>query len=200
MGPVRLMLYLPFGENHTSILLFNFAGIIPRSAAEIFGAAEQDNKHEYHVSMSYTQIYMEQVCLLFKYHFEYIASAQKFILVKEIWIDFHFWYSSSLLRNLLCPSNTASCSQTEDLSCVPLTIASKQKKILLFRKIKIDESLIFLLGTRNDRGILSLGLSSDTSACILWLPARYDKHHPNEGDDMTVRSATRFTTWGNNSE
>ncbi|CAM6096682.1 unnamed protein product [Calypogeia fissa] len=33
--------------------------IIPRSAAEIFAAAEQDMSHEYRVTMSYTQIYME---------------------------------------------------------------------------------------------------------------------------------------------
>ncbi|KAL3690863.1 hypothetical protein R1sor_004514 [Riccia sorocarpa] len=36
-------------------------GIIPRSAAEIFARAEQDNENEYHVSMSYIQIYMEQI-------------------------------------------------------------------------------------------------------------------------------------------
>ncbi|BBN13099.1 hypothetical protein MPTK1_6g00780 [Marchantia polymorpha subsp. ruderalis] len=36
-------------------------GIIPRSAAEIFARAEQDNDNEYHVSMSYIQIYMEQI-------------------------------------------------------------------------------------------------------------------------------------------
>jgi kinesin family protein 5 len=36
-------------------------GIIPRSAAEIFERADSDQDYEYHVSMSYIQIYMEQV-------------------------------------------------------------------------------------------------------------------------------------------
>ncbi|KAH8966923.1 hypothetical protein BDL97_03G052000, partial [Sphagnum fallax] len=37
------------------------AGIIPRSAAEIFEKADADREFEYHVSMSYIQIYMEQI-------------------------------------------------------------------------------------------------------------------------------------------
>ncbi len=37
------------------------SGIIPRSAAEIFEKADADREFEYHVSMSYIQIYMEQV-------------------------------------------------------------------------------------------------------------------------------------------
>ncbi|CAM6020511.1 unnamed protein product [Sphagnum balticum] len=36
-------------------------GIIPRSAAEIFERADSDQDYEYHVSMSYIQIYMEQI-------------------------------------------------------------------------------------------------------------------------------------------
>ncbi|KAJ7563829.1 hypothetical protein O6H91_03G127400 [Diphasiastrum complanatum] len=36
-------------------------GIIPRSAADIFLKAETDKDHEYHVSMSYIQIYMEMI-------------------------------------------------------------------------------------------------------------------------------------------
>lgn len=36
-------------------------GLIPRSAAEIFERADADRDCEYHVSMSYIQIYMEQV-------------------------------------------------------------------------------------------------------------------------------------------
>jgi kinesin family protein 5 len=36
-------------------------GIIPRSAAEIFERADSDKDYEYRVSMSYIQIYMEQV-------------------------------------------------------------------------------------------------------------------------------------------
>ncbi|CAK9270181.1 unnamed protein product [Sphagnum jensenii] len=36
-------------------------GIIPRSAAEIFEKADADREFEYHVSMSYIQIYMEQI-------------------------------------------------------------------------------------------------------------------------------------------
>ncbi|CAM6028301.1 unnamed protein product [Sphagnum balticum] len=36
-------------------------GIIPRSAAEIFEKADSDREFEYHVSMSYIQIYMEQI-------------------------------------------------------------------------------------------------------------------------------------------
>lgn len=40
-------------------------GLIPRSAAEIFERADADRDCEYHVSMSYIQIYMEQVPLWF---------------------------------------------------------------------------------------------------------------------------------------
>lgn len=36
-------------------------GIIPRSAANIFEYASNDKDHEYHISMSYIQIYMETI-------------------------------------------------------------------------------------------------------------------------------------------
>eukprot|EP01018_Ginkgo_biloba_P028162 Gb_10626 [translate_table: standard] len=36
-------------------------GIIPRSATDIFARIDEDNDHEYHVSMSYIQIYMEMI-------------------------------------------------------------------------------------------------------------------------------------------
>ncbi|EFJ28839.1 hypothetical protein SELMODRAFT_92509, partial [Selaginella moellendorffii] len=40
---------------------FHSTGIIPRSAADIYIRAERDKDHEYRISMSYIQIYMEMI-------------------------------------------------------------------------------------------------------------------------------------------